>query len=349
MKFVNSLSPSGRQEKVLSALRGIAISGQYADGANIFMLEKKFASMMNGRFSISFNSCGSALYTLFRYYYSLGHRYVAIQNNTFHATGAMAIEAGLKVFLVDSSPICPSMGVDALKIVLDGNSKVRLVVMTHVGGWMAKDYESIATLCNERNVVLVEDCAHAIGINTHGAYPGMLSDAACWSFYQSGILASGEGGMITTWEPELRAFAKAFHSYGRHVNNGISTYGIGMNLRMSEWDAAVTCVLLDELPAILAARKRDHEVLQSIAPCLLLGDNNGYRYPVDPEYAERKQKVPSIYTTHDQLATTLPKHSVSLNNISNSVAWASNHCCLPIGEGIYDGMSTEEVQKFLVK
>jgi dTDP-4-amino-4,6-dideoxygalactose transaminase len=349
MRFVTSLHFPGKQEKLMRALRSIADSGQYTEGVNVFRLERMFAAMMRGQSAIAFNSRGSALYTLFRYYASIGHRNVAIQNNCFFAVGAMALEAGLSVHLVDSGPSCPSMGVDALRGVLVENKAITLAVLYHVGGWVAADYPSILALCGERKVTLAEDCSSVIGVTGEYQQPGACSDASCWSFQVSSAVPVGGGAILSTGNVELRNYVQLFHCYGKHISNGVTRYGPGQDLRMSEWDAAVACVQMDHLPQILEARARDAYALESIAPCLLSGDNNHQSYPVDPLYANKRVTAPSIYAATEQLATSLPFKNVVSSNLVHSARWAQNHRCLPLGEGVYDGMGTKDILDVLKK
>lgn len=350
LKFVKSLE--NRIAPVLSNLREVAMSGQYSDGqftaAAAKMVQKHIvapATMMN--------SCGSALYCAYRWLKSQGHTTALIQNNTFYATGAMALEAGLDVRLVDSTIDCPSMGFVSLLEAHKKSPEATVVVLTHVGGWLAKDYERIAQYCRHHHLFLLEDCAHAFGVPS----AGLWADAACWSFYATKAVPCGEGGALTSLNPQLNRFAALFVNYGKEVVNDTVAYSRGgFNLRMSEWDAAVLCAQLESFPDMLADRARDAERLQSIAPCLLSGNTNWYKYPVAGERAAGLKTVGSVYSLTDQLMVALSGYvcrgvnapSVkSYTGLPHSEHWATNHVCLPIGEGIYDGMTDDQLKEIL--
>jgi dTDP-4-amino-4,6-dideoxygalactose transaminase len=343
MNKITSLSIAGKQADLRNALMGVANSGAYSEGLSLLNLEKEFSKMARGHAAIAVNSRGSALLAAYKFYRSQGHKAVAVQNNTFAAVGAMALEVGMKVYLVDSSPACPAMGIDSLREVLDRTPSIKLVALTHIGGMESQDYPSILELCESRGITLIEDCSSVLGIRDSYFPPGSGSDAAIWSFQQTSILPVGGGSVITTPNLELRNHARLFRSYGKQIANGHLIYGEGQDLRMSEWEAAVALVQLKHLPNVLAARKRDYEALQSIAPPLLNYKTNYQSYMVEPVYANQRHTLPSHYSLSEQLANSLPKKDLVIPNLQHSARWAQGHRCLLIGEGIYDNQTPEEI------
>lgn len=340
MKIVTSLE--NRLPEIQAVLTDVATSGQYAEGRYCEAVREELG-MLWCKHVVLTNSCGSALYTVFKYLRGIGHKQALVQNNTFYATGAAVAEAGLGVALVDSRPDCPSMSVSSLKDAWAA-SGATVVVLTHVGGWVAKDYEDIAEFCRSEGLVLVEDCAHALGVI--GA--GTLGYASCWSFYPTKALPCGEGGAISAMDEKLLRFARDYVNYGKTVKDGVMTYTRGLNFRMSEWDAAVLSVQLKYRAAIVSARTRDAQKLQQIVPCLLSGDSNYYKYPVAVELANGLKRVGKVYARTDQLLTSLWDYGTATHvPLVNSMDWAIGHVCLPMGEGLYDNMSTDEVRALL--
>lgn len=341
MKIVRSLE--NRLPEVQAALLDVAKSGQYAEGKYCDRVRQLLRVFVPGEPTL-FNSCGSALFTVFKYLHDrAGHTRVLVQNNTFYATGACAAEAGMSLTLVDSRSDCPSMSLESL-IQAHRLSRATVVVLTHVGGWLAKDYFAITQYCRVNRLVLVEDCAHAMGVPEAGEY-GQYS---CWSFYPTKAVPSGEGGATTSQNPMFNEFAQDYSNYGKRVYDRVMTYTRGMNLRMSEWDAAVLSVQLQRLPDILKSRRGDAQALQSIAPCLLTGESNYYKYPVAVDAAQGLQRTGKVYARTDQLLTACLMYApVVCVPLDNSQHWADSHVCLPVGEGLYTGMSTAEVRELL--
>jgi perosamine synthetase len=346
---VRSLRNPARQQKLLAAFKAVAEGGHYSEGANSYQLEKQLTALLSGQHTVTLNSDGSAWYTLFKYYAEQGHGSVAIADNSFYAVGAMALEAGLKVFLVDSCPDHPSMSAESLDHVLYNNKHVKLAILNHVGGWQAKESVKIMDVCDENQVTLLEDCTDALGLQVDGCKPGLLGEASVWSFYPSKAIPAGEIGVITTPNPEIRNYARLFRQCGKHMADGRLYYGKGMSFRISEWDATVACVQLNHLNEIIEARKRDWTVLHSIAAPLVQGPSNYYKYPIEAELALPYKTVPQIYSPTDQLHACLSKATVLSANLVNSHRWSKIHRCLPLGEGLYDELTPEQVGLVLAR
>jgi len=341
IQFVNSLASEDKRQALHQYFESIMLSGQYTEGPFTKRAELLLGGIV-GKPARLVNSCGSALYVMFLYFKGQGHNNIVIQNNTFYATGAMALAAGMKVILCDSREDCPSMSMRSLKQAIE-NSGATVVVLTHIAGWAAKDYAEIAEYCSDNQLLLVEDCAHSLGVPP----TGLLSTAACWSFYSTKAVPIGEGGAISTNDVGLLQFVERYRNYGKHKVNGIIRYDRGMNLRMSEWEAAILYEQLLSFPEIISARRKDAEVLQSIAPCLLEGSSNFYKYPIAVKHASGLFCTGKVYARSDQLDVSLKGKCSLPVSLENSHNWSFDHECLPIGEGIYEGMSEPKVRSLL--
>jgi dTDP-4-amino-4,6-dideoxygalactose transaminase len=110
----------------------------------------------------------------------------------------------------------------------------------------------------------VEDVAHAPGALFRGRSCGTWGDIGCFSFFSNKNLSIGEGGMVTSLDPELIRRMRYLRSHGmtsltldRHKGRAIS-YDVvepGLNYRMDEMRAAIGLVQLDKLPAGNSRRK----------------------------------------------------------------------------------------------
>jgi dTDP-4-amino-4,6-dideoxygalactose transaminase len=328
----------------MAALQGVATSGNYSEGPFSKRLEGQLEAYVGDPAKVV-NSCGSALYIVMKWLRRRDYRDVLVQNNTFFASGAMVRENDMQVHLVDNRVDCPSMSVDSLRVAHELTG-ARVVLLTHVGGWVAKDYQQIAEYCQENRLFLVEDCAHALGVPMVGS----LGQAACWSFYPTKAVPCGEGGAVTSRNEELLRYVERYRQYGKHKIEGTIYYDHGMNLRMSEWDAAVMSVQMESMEEIVTLRRQDAEKLQSIAPCLLdfEADSNFYKFPVSYEVAKSLKRVGAVYTRSDQLDRSLVQYGYTQPvTLANSYEWASTHVCLPVGEGLFDGMTETEVARAL--
>lgn len=142
-------------------------------------------------------------------------------------------------------------------------SKTKAVIIVHFAGYPCH-MDEIVTLCKERGIALIEDCAHVPGAKYKGRACGTFGDYGCFSFFTNKNLSVGEGGMLTTKESALDQQAKYFRSHGmtsltldRHQGRAIS-YDVtqpGLNYRMDEMRAALGLIQLGKLSAANANRK----------------------------------------------------------------------------------------------
>lgn len=352
MQVVNSFVDKQRRELILDRIGSALFKGEVAEGKYVAQLESWMTEYQGPSVqAVATNSCGTALLLMFEWLWRNGSKKVAMQNNTFYATGAAALEAGLYVSLVDSRTDCPCMCVKSLEQLLDKDPQIDVVCVTHIGGFIAKDYDAIVTLCQRKGIVLVEDCAHCFGLPSVGRF----SQAACWSLYATKAVPAGEGGVLTTRDPKMAEYAQLRRQYSKVARDGMIAYVgpvCGNNFRMSELNAAVACVQLEYLQDILDARTRDAWALAQFVPCMLTGPSNWYKYPVLRYNAMNMRQTGKVYRQSDQLGHCLKGNRFGwkvdvLVDLSNSSEWASDHACLPIGEDLYRDKTVEEIKELL--
>ena len=120
---------------------------------------------------------------------------------------------------------------------------------THIGGHIAFEVERIADYCRAEGIFLLEDCAHAHGASWDERRAGSWGDAGAYSFYATKTISTGEGGMLVSNREELLEHARAFRNYGKpdHLVEGL-------NLRMSEFTAAIGVLQTQRLDEIVARK-----------------------------------------------------------------------------------------------
>jgi len=136
-------------------------------------------------------------------------------------------------------------------------SEAKFLLLSHMRGHIAS-METVLELCESHGIKLIEDCAHTLGARWKGQMSGTFGDVACFSSQTYKHLNSGEGGFLTTSDPELMARA-VIHSgsymlYGRHrAVPGEETFrrvrlvAPNMSGRMDNLRAAILRVQLQEL------------------------------------------------------------------------------------------------------
>jgi perosamine synthetase len=245
---------------------------------------------------------------------------VLCPSNTFMATPLAAINAGASVQFVDCNreDLCMSFADFEAKA---ERYKPRAAFLVHIGGHIAFDTEQIAAFCEENGIFLIEDCAHAHGAEWNGRRAGTYGDAGVYSLYATKTITTGEGGVLVSSRPEVIEHARAFRNYGK------PTYEVpGLNLRMSEFTAALGLIQIERLPEIVAFKNAVARAeLDPVYPNRLElpdGMTSGlYKYVVF-DWLER-----STGRVYDEPCHRIMGHDVDLPNSD----WvARNHSCVPL-------------------
>ncbi len=116
--------------------------------------------------------------------------------------------------------------------------RTRAIIPVHLGGYPA-DMEAICQIAEERDLLVVEDCAHVHGTEWDGhKFP--VADMGTFSFQQGKTLTAGEGGMVLTDSDELAARIRSVCNCGRLESGvGYQHQVVGTNLRMTEFQGAL--------------------------------------------------------------------------------------------------------------
>jgi dTDP-4-amino-4,6-dideoxygalactose transaminase len=140
--------------------------------------------------------------------------------------------------------------------------KTKAIVVLHYGGY-ASDLDALGRIAADRDVILLEDAAHAPGGSWNGRKCGTFGAVGCFSFFSNKNLPVGEGGMVVTDDDDLKERLRLLRSHGmttltwdRHRGHAHS-YDVvlqGYNYRLDEIRAALGLVQLRRLPEENAGR-----------------------------------------------------------------------------------------------
>jgi dTDP-4-amino-4,6-dideoxygalactose transaminase len=131
---------------------------------------------------------------------------------TFTATAEVVRYLGADPVLVDIDP--STFNIDPIKIEQAITPKTKAIIPVHFAG-LACDMKAILNIALKHGLKVVEDAAHAIPTTSGGQLIGSLrSDATVYSFYATKTLATGEGGMVVTRDPEIAARCRVMRLHG---------------------------------------------------------------------------------------------------------------------------------------
>lgn len=135
------------------------------------------------------------------------------------------------------------------------------ILPVHIGGRPA-DMDRVNEIAARRGLRVVEDAAQAWLASWHGRAVGTLGDAGAFSFQSSKNLTAGEGGMVLSDDEALYRRARSWHDCGRDPAGPRHRHAeSGLNLRMTEFQAALLLCGLDRLPAEQATRQQAMDAL----------------------------------------------------------------------------------------
>ena len=234
LKDVTSLYGVEINEAVSRVING----GWYLQGKENEQFEKHYSEFIGAKYTRGCANGLDALIWIFRAYIEMGVM------QTYIATILAITENGLKPVLVE--PKLNTLEIDDDLIEAAITPKTKAITIVHLYGRNAYT-DKIGVLCKKYNLKLVEDNAQAHGCkHIDGRITGSIGDAAGHSFYPGKNLgALGDGGAVTTNDPELAAVVRALANYGSQKKY-VFKY-CGRNSRLDEIQAAVLDVKLKYL------------------------------------------------------------------------------------------------------
>lgn len=344
--------------EINEAVSRVVNSGWYLQGVENDRFERNYAKFIGSEYCIGCANGLDALIWIFRAYIELGIMKpgdeVIVPANTYIATILAITENGLKPVLVE--PRLNTLEIDDDLIEERINERTKAICIVHLYGRNAYT-EKIGQLCTKYNLKLVEDNAQAHGCrHTDGRITGSIGDAAGHSFYPGKNLgALGDGGAVTTSDPELAAAVRALANYGSQKKY-VFKY-TGRNSRLDEIQAAVLDVKLKHLVEDNAHRKMVAQkyYVQINNPLIKLPDSvpdEQNVYHLFPVFCEKRDELQD-YLEKNGVGTVIhypvPPHKQECyrewNGMSLPVTeYISDHeLSLPIGPSI----TVEEVSRVI--
>ena len=238
---------------ITQGLGNILSSGFLTMGKYTSQFEEMFAEFTGARFAISCNSGTSALELILR---GLGveGRSVIVPTNTFLATTFSVMQSGNKVVFADSEP--ETLCLDVADVERRITDDTTAVILVHIGGVIPPAVYELKRLCQEKDIYLIEDCAHAHGCAIDGQQAGTLGIAGAFSFFPTKVLTTGEGGMVTTDDEQLAQRIQMIRNHGKNPELGNRMSEVGYNCRISEITALLGVQQMRKAQVIVKERRK---------------------------------------------------------------------------------------------
>ncbi len=258
------LLPYGRQqitEEDIQAVVNVLRSDWLTTGPNIEEFEKAVAQRVDAKYAVAFSSGTAALHGAV-FAADLGKGEEAITSPlTFAATANCVLYQGATPVFAD---VCAdTLTLDPTEILKRITPRTKAILPVDYAGHPS-DLDAIQQIAHEKNLIVIEDAAHALGATYHGKKIGSVADMTMFSFHPVKHITTGEGGIITTNNATYYERLKLFRSHGinsdarkRHETGNwfYEMVALGYNYRLTDIGAVLGLSQLKRLDANLARRR----------------------------------------------------------------------------------------------
>jgi perosamine synthetase len=248
-------------EEEIQAVMDVLRSGMLAQGPVVKKFEEAFARSCGVSHAIATNNGTSALHSaLLAAEIGPGDE-VIVPTFTFFATASAVSMCGATPVFADVNEA--SYNIDTTMVPSLITPRTKAIMGVHLFG-QPFDAAALRRICDEYDLLLIEDAAQAHGARYREETVGSLGDMACFSFYATKNMLTGEGGMVTTHSDVYNERLRSLINHGQqekylHIR-------LGYNYRMTDLAAAIGLVQLSKLEGMNAARQKNAAFLdQSLA------------------------------------------------------------------------------------
>ncbi len=232
-------------------------------GVYVDLFQRKISELLRKKFSFATTSGTSSLHAAIALLNLKSSDEVLVPALAFMADASTVVQEGAKPVFVDIFE--DDFNLDPKDVLRKITKRTKALIVVHLYGQPAKMGE-LVKIAKENNLVLIEDCAQAIGARYKGRLIGSFGDISCFSFYQAKNLVCGEGGMIST---NFGMYANTLRSI---LNNGIKHPNIddydfdhiGFNYQMTEMQAALGLRQLERLDSLNKIRRKYAKIYKEI-------------------------------------------------------------------------------------
>lgn len=250
------------REEILAAITRVVDSQHFILGEDVALLEQELAAYCGVEYAVSCGSGSDALFlALLAADVHHGDRVVTTPFTFFASAGAIVRAGAIPVF-VDIDPATYNMDPNELERVARRVPRIKAVMPVHLYGGAA-DMDPIVEIARRRDWTVIGDAAQSIGAKYKGRGIAATGDINCFSFFPTKNLGGmGEGGLITTADPDAAKRLAALRVHGSRVRYYHDE--VGINSRLDTLQAAILRVKLRHLDEWTTARQTNAALYSEI-------------------------------------------------------------------------------------
>lgn len=247
----------------IDAVVSVMRSGWLTTGAKARQFEQEFAAKVGARYAVALNSCTAALHLALEAIGLQEGDEVLVPTMTFAATAEVVTYFKAKPVLIDCLPTTLNMDPELIERAITPRTKA--VIPVHFAGQPC-EMTRILEIARRHDLRVIEDAAHAFPASYKGKAIGSIGDYTCFSFYATKNITTGEGGMVTTDDPDQADRIRRMSLHGlsrdawkRYTNQGSWYYDIvapGFKYNLTDMAAALGLTQLHKAERFWKTRER---------------------------------------------------------------------------------------------
>ena len=248
---ISVLKPSLRGNELSYVTECIETNWISSQGKFVTQFEKSFEEFHSGSHALAVSNGTVALHLAL---ISLGVGQgdeVIVPNITFAASANAVIQAGASPVFCEINPNTWCIEPNELKRLV--GPKTKAIMPVHLYGQPC-DMDSLNEICAQFDLLMIEDCAEALGSVWKGRKAGTFGDAATFSFFGNKTISTGEGGMILFNDFEVAQKARILRDHGMSKNKRYWHDVVGYNYRLTNMQAAIGVAQMEKFQEILAKK-----------------------------------------------------------------------------------------------
>jgi len=305
IKFVDP--QVGNEEK--EALNAVIDSKYLAEGPVARDFEKRFGEFVGSKYTIVTSNGTTALHLALEASGIKPGDEIITTPFTFIASSNSILFNGAIPIFADIDP--ETYNLDPVKVEEKITKKTKAILPVHIFGNPC-DMKALTDIAKNHDLKIIEDACQSHGAYFDGKHTGTIGEVGCFSFYASKNLPFGEGGAIVTDNEELKDEILCLRNHGRTPKGGYFHTKIGYNYRTSNLHAAIGVEQMKKLPAMLAARKRNADILLKE-----LSDLDGFAMQKIYPKAQHGWYIAAGRTDREDLPVTQVIEELKANNIGS--------------------------------
>ncbi|MGD0114520.1 MAG: DegT/DnrJ/EryC1/StrS family aminotransferase [Dehalococcoidia bacterium] len=287
-----------------AAVLAVLDSGHLAQGPRVRELEERFAAMCGTREAVAVSSGTAALMVALAVHGIGAGDEVITTPFTFAATANAVLFTGARPIFVDVRD--DDFNIDPSLIEAAMTPRTRALLPVHLYG-QPSDMTAMEAIARKHGLFVVEDACQAHGASVGDRMTGSFG-TGCFSFYATKNMTTGEGGMITTYDPDVAEKARRFRNHGE--TSRYVTESLGYNFRMSDVLAAIGLVQLEKLAARNEQRRANAAFLSERLRGVILPRELPGRRHVFHHYTIRVPSTNGTASARDALAARLAEMGI---------------------------------------